>query len=122
MKIKEIFENDDHELEDDNYDYELDYDDDDDVNAFYVAFYDDDEDKGWIGLVVREGSRWREKKYKGQPDYNWGTGYMGHLSPDDIMSWIHKDYSRKYYIDGPFFDPEEAENWLSREFGVSIKK
>jgi hypothetical protein len=92
-------------------------DDDDDVNTFYVVFYEDG--RSWIGKVTKEnGNKWREKKYKGEPHYNWGTTYMGYLVPDQVMTWIHKDYDDDgVEIKGPFLDPEEAEEYVKYRWG-----
>jgi hypothetical protein len=94
-------------------------DDDDDVNTFYVAFYEEEDGRSWIGKVTKEdGNKWYEKKYKGRPHYNWGSTYMGYLTPDQVMTWIHKDYDDDgVEIKGPFFDPEEAEEYVKDNWG-----
>jgi hypothetical protein len=101
--------------------------DDEDTNedTFYVAFYEEDEERSWIGIVTRAGGgKWHEKSFKGKPDYRWGQSYMSYLTPSDVMSWIYKDYSRGVEIEGPFFDGKEAiehvkHNWGKIEEGLS---
>lgn len=91
---------------------------DEEVKQFYVAFYDEDEESSWIGLISREGGgKWHEHPYKGNADYRWGQSYMSYLSPNDIMSWIHKDYHRGIEIEGPFFTAQEAEQFVKRNWG-----
>lgn len=84
---------------------------------FYVAFYDEDEDRAWIGMVIKDENRWVEKKFKGEPEYRWGQRYMSYLSPDEVMSWIHKDYGRGMEIKGPFMDENEAIDYVEDHWG-----
>ena len=82
-------------------------------DKFYVAFYDEDENTSWIGKVYKDGGKWHEERYRGEPDYKWGGGrYMSYLTPADVMSWIHKDYSRHMEVEGPFNTPQEAEEYI----------
>lgn len=88
-------------------------------DKFFVAFYEEDEERSWIGLVTKEGGgKWHEKQFKGKPDYRWGQTYMSYLSPDDIMTWIHKDYRRVTEIEGPFYDSKEAEQYVKSNWGT----
>jgi hypothetical protein len=106
------------EAEKDYEETDEDGDDEDDQQKFYVAFYDEDEERSWIGLVTKEGGgKWHEKQYKGKPEYRWGQTYMSYLKPDDIMSWIHKDYRRGIDIEGPFYDAKEAEHHVTSNWG-----
>ena len=108
---------------DDMYDGEDDTDEDEDPDTFYVAFYDEDEERSWIGMVTREGGgKWHEKRYKGEAHYRWGQSYMSYLSAHDIMSWIHKDYRRGMEIEGPFFDAKEAEEYVNHNWGNLEKR
>lgn len=108
---------------DDMYDGEDDADEDEDPDTFYVAFYDEDEERSWIGMVTKEGGgKWHEKRYKGEEDYRWGQSYMSYLSAHDIMSWIHKDYRRGMDIEGPFFDAQEAEEYVTHNWGNLEKR
>ncbi len=90
---------------------------DDGPQEFYVAFYDKDEDRAWIGMVIKDENRWVEKKFKGEPEYRWGQRYMSYLSPDEVMSWIHKDYGRGMEIKGPFMDENEAIDYVEDHWG-----
>lgn len=80
----------DYEDEDDNYDGE-----------FYIVI-----NGSFIGKLTKEGSKWVESAVKGEAPYNWGTRYMGYLTPEDVMSWIRKDYRQE--VDGPFYSKEDA--------------
>lgn len=91
---------------------------DSDTADFYVAFYDEDENSSWIGKVTQAGSsKWVEKPFKGKPDYRWGQTYMSYLSPNDVMTWIRKDYGRGMEIEGPFSDPQQAIDYVKHNFG-----
>jgi len=91
---------------------------DSDANKFYVAFYDNAEERSWIGVISKEhGGKWHEKSFKGKPELRWGQTYMSYLTPDDIMNWIHKDYHRGIEIEGPFFDAHEAEEHVKQNWG-----
>lgn len=99
---------------------DMDEEDEDDKEAgtFYIAFYETDEERSWIGKVSKEhGGKWHEKAYKGKADLRWGQTYMSYLSPKDIMSWIHKDYGRHIEIEGPFYDAEDAETYVKHNWG-----
>ena len=90
-----------------------------DEDTFYVAFYDEDEERSWIGEVTKAGGgKWHEKTFKGKPDYRWGQSYMSYLTPHDIMSWINKDYGRNLEIEGPYFDPDEAIEHVKHNWGT----
>ena len=84
---------------------------------FYVAFYDKEAQRPWVGKVEKIESKWHEKPFKGKPSPKWGGTYMGYLQHDDIMSWIKKDYDGHCEIAGPFDSAEEAEKFVEREFG-----
>lgn len=100
-------------------DEDEDKDDDDEQDTFYIAFYDEDEERSWIGTISKEGGgKWHEHPHKGKPDYRWGQSYMSYLKPSDIMTWIHKDYSRNVEIEGPFFDEHEAEQHVKINWGT----
>ncbi len=88
------------------------------ANKFYVAFYDQDEERSWIGTVTREhGGKWHEKIFKGKPEFRWGTTYPAFMSPDDIMKWLMRDYGRRFEIEGPFYDSQEAQEHVSHNWG-----
>ena len=91
-------------------------------NKFWVVFYDEREERAWIGLVTKEGGgKWHEKAYKGKPEYRWGQSYMSYLSPDQVMQWIHKDYGRSMEIEGPYETAQEAEQFATHNYG-SVKE
>jgi len=84
-------------------------DDDGDVSSFFVTISDRDSGEKFVGQVSIEGSRWVEKTVSGNPPYKWpGGNYMSYLSPEDVMQWIRKDYSRGYDVEGPIYDRNEA--------------
>lgn len=87
-------------------------------NKFYLAFYDHDEERAWIGLVSKEhGGKWHEKPYKGKPEYRWGHAYEAFLTPDDIRDTIGRSYPRSIEIEGPFFNSTEAEEHVAHNWG-----
>jgi hypothetical protein len=95
---------------------EEDYDEEDDEDqSFYVVLADEDGEV-FVGSISKEDGRWRERRVSGKAPYGWsGSNYMSYLKPNDIMSWIRKDYERNYVIKGPFFDEESlhaATSWL----------
>lgn len=98
-----------------------DYDDDEEMvddDTFYVAIYDEDENKTFVGGVQKQEGRWREFRVAGEEPYKWGGArYMSYLTPDQIMSWIYKDYDRSYEVKGPFSSKEEAVRWAEHNFG-----
>jgi len=82
-------------------------DEEDEANGFYVVIAS--ETNGvFIGQVIKDGSKWREMGGVGKQPYSWGGNYMGYLSPDDVISWIRKDY-RNAEVDGPFSSEDEAQ-------------
>jgi hypothetical protein len=95
---------------------EEDYDEEDEEDqSFYVVLADEDGEV-FVGSISKEDGRWRERRVSGKAPYGWsGSNYMSYLKPNDIMSWIRKDYERNYVIKGPFFDEESlhaATSWL----------
>lgn len=93
-------------------------DEQDEQHTFYVAFYDEDEHTSWIGCVTKEdGGKWHEEAEKGKPDSRWGTSYMSYLTPQQVMQWINKDYSRGMDVEGPFDTVEDAEEHIRHNWG-----
>lgn len=90
-----------------------DYEEDEEVNEFYVVLASGD-GEAFVGKLVK-GPKWREVSVAGRAPYNWGTSYMSYLKPDDVMSWIHKDYNR-YDVEGPFYDKSEAMS-VAQQYG-----
>lgn len=90
------------------YDEEDDYEEEEDEGFF--VFIGDEENGGFIGMLVKEDGKWRERTYKGNAPHNWGGTYMGYLTPQDVMNWIYKDYGRQYEdIRGPMSEDEANE-------------
>lgn len=107
------------ELDEADYDDEDDYDDDydeDKANGFFVCI-GSEEGGGFVGMVTKDGGRWRETKIAGNAPYNWGGGYMSYLTPDDVMQHIRNDY-RRSDVEGPFYDQEEAMEYARMQYGL----
>ncbi len=94
--------------------YDDDYEDED--QGFFVALGSED-DGGFVGMVTKDGGKWRESRVSGKAPYNWGGSYMGYLTPDDVMSWIRKDYGH-YDVKGPFSSEEEAREYAEMQYGL----
>ena len=93
------------------------YDEDEDSEqGFFVALGSED-DGGFVGMIVKDGGKWREVQVSGNAPYNWGGSYMGYLQPEDVMSWIRRDY-RNSDVAGPFSDEESAMEYASRQYGL----
>ncbi len=97
--------------------------DDDDIEI-YAAFYDEEEHKGWVGKLRKSEqdgrTKWREVELKDEKTHsNWGgMSYMSYLSPKHLMSWLEKDYGRKYEVRGPFESRAEAREFMKRKFSL----
>lgn len=90
-----------------------------DPKKFYVAFYNKDEERSWLGIVSREaGGKWHEKKHVGRPDGKWGKDHDKFLTPDDIMSEIKQHYPRNVDVEGPFFKDTEARDYIDQHWGA----
>ena len=97
------------------FDHEFDDEESEDRGFFVVVA---SENSGaFIGMVTKEGSKWRERAIGGKPPYNWGTSYMGYLTPDDVMQWIKKDYGRRADVSGPYYSEEEAREFAEYNYG-----
>ena len=86
------------------------------VDTFWIVGWNDEESKAWVGEVTqRDSPKWVETASKGAPPSNWGgKRYMSYLSPDEVMSWLHRDYDE---VEGPFFDEDEAIEHAEHKFG-----
>lgn len=85
------------------------------INAFFVAGWNEEASKSWIGKVSKSEGKWVETSAEGAEPDNWGgKRYMSYLTPDDVMGWLSKDYDE---VDGPFFDKEEAIEHAEHKFG-----
>jgi hypothetical protein len=86
------------------------------VDTFWVVGWNDEESKAWVGEVTqRDSPKWVETASKGAAPSDWGgKRYMSYLSPDEVMSWLHRDYDE---VEGPFFDEDEAIEHAEHKFG-----
>lgn len=84
--------------------------------GFFVCI--GDEDGGFIGMVTKDGGKWREVKVAGNAPYNWGGTYMSYLSPQDVMQHIRNDYGRHADVKGPFSDEESAVEYAQMQYGL----
>lgn len=98
----------DNDLEESDYDDEDDEDDSAVDQGFFVIL-DNEQGDPFVGVVAKDGGKWREiGGTGGSTPYNWGGTYMGYLDPQDVMTWIRRDYERHYQVHGPYFDEHEA--------------
>lgn len=114
-KKKDKAELDEADYDDEDDDYDDDY-DEDKANGFFVCI-GSEEGGGFVGMVTKDGGRWRETKIAGNAPYNWGGGYMSYLTPDDVMQHIRNDY-RRSDVAGPFYDQEEAMEYARMQYGL----
>lgn len=85
------------------------------VEDFFVAGWNEDAGRSWVGEVSKVNGKWVESSTKGAAPDNWGgKRYMSYLSPDEVMSWLSKDYDE---VDGPFFDEQEAIDHAKHRYG-----
>lgn len=103
------------DLSESDYEDEDDY-NEDEANGFFVCIGSEDEG-GFVGLVTKDGGKWRESTIAGNPPYNWGGGYMSYLTPDDVMQHIRNDY-RRSDVEGPFYDEDEAMEYARMQYGL----
>lgn len=102
----------------DQYDLGTDDDDyEDQDEGFYVCIGSEDQG-GFVGMVIKDGGKWREVSVAGTAPHNWGSGYMGYLSPEDVMQWLRKDYGRYSEVEGPFDDEESAREYASQQYSL----
>ena len=92
-------------------------DEDEDMDEGFFVCIGDEEDGGFVGMLTKEGGRWREVAISGTTPYKWGTGYMSYLSSDDIMQHIRNDF-RHSDVAGPFSDEQDAIEYASRQYGL----
>lgn len=101
----------DNDLEESDYeDYDdEDYEEESAPDQGFFVILDDEESTPFVGVVAKDGGKWREiGGTGGETPYNWGGTYMGYLDPEDVMTWIRRDYEKRYQVHGPFFDEHEA--------------
>ncbi len=92
-------------------------DEDEDMDEGFFVCIGDEEDGGFVGMLTKEGGRWREVAISGTTPYKWGTGYMSYLTSDDIMQHIRNDF-RHSDVAGPFSDEQDAIEYASRQYGL----
>ncbi len=81
-------------------------DEDNDSDVIYAIVTSDDKES--LVKVSKEGGEWGEELLGGPEPYGFGgKRYMSYLKPDDIMSWLRKDYE-----DVRAITEEEADEWL----------
>ena len=85
--------------------------------GFFVCIGSEDEG-GFIGMVTKDGGKWREVALKGNAPYNWGGSYMSYLSPQDVMQHIRNDYGRHADVKGPFADEESAVEYAQMNYDL----
>ena len=102
----------------DQYDLDTDEDDYEDSNeGFYVCIGSEDEG-GFVGMVYKDGGKWREQAVSGNAPYNWGGSYMSYLTPQDVMQHIRNDYGRHAEVEGPFTDEEQAVEYARMQYDL----
>ena len=85
--------------------------------GFFVAIGSEDEG-GFVGMVYKDGGKWRESAVSGNAPYNWGGSYMSYLTPDDVMQHIRNDYGRHSQVKGPFSTEEAAMQYAQNHFDL----
>lgn len=91
--------------------------DDDGVaeDGFFVVIANEN-DGVFIGMVTKDGGRWRESEVAGDAPSSWGGNYMSYLTPDDVMQHIRNDYSRHSQVKGPFYSEDQATQYAEQHF------
>jgi len=92
--------------------------DDDGVaeGGFFVVIASE-HDGAFVGMVTKDGGRWRESAVAGDAPGNWGGNYMSYLTPDDVMQHIRNDY-RRSQVKGPFYAEDQAMEYAQRHFDL----
>ena len=96
------------------------YEDDDEEQqdeGFFVAIGSEDEG-AFVGMVTKDGGKWRESTVSGNAPYGWGGNYMSYLTPDDVMQHIRNDYGRHSQVKGPFSSEEAAMQYAQNHFDL----
>jgi hypothetical protein len=88
---------------------------DDASEQFFVAIRDGQD--YWVGSLEKEDGKWYESTVFGNSAHGFGgKNYMGYLTRDDIMTWLHKDYRD---VRGPFDNEYDAEKAMDEMSGNS---
>ena len=85
--------------------------------GFFVVIANEN-DGAFVGMVNKDGGKWRETDVAGEAPRNWGGNYMSYLTPADIMQHIRNDYSRGSQVQGPFDTEEEAVTYAQTHFDL----
>lgn len=73
-------------------------------------------DGAFVGMVYKDGGKWRESAVAGDAPHNWGGNYMSYLTTDDVMQHIRNDYSRGSEVKGPFYAEDEAMQYAQNHY------
>jgi hypothetical protein len=85
--------------------------------GFFVVIANENEG-AFVGMISKDGGKWRETDVAGNAPRNWGGNYMSYLTTDDIMQHIRNDYSRGSQVKGPFDTEEEAISYAQSHFDL----
>ena len=84
--------------------------------GFFVAI-GNERDGGFVGMINKDGGKWRETAIDGDPPHNWGGSYMSYLTTQDVMQHIKNDY-RHSDVGGPFDSEEKAKEYAYTNYGL----
>lgn len=84
--------------------------------GFFVAI-GNERDGGFVGMINKDGGKWRETAIDGDPPHNWGGSYMSYLTTQDVMHHIKNDY-RNSDVGGPFDSEEKAKEYAYTNYGL----
>ena len=84
--------------------------------GFFVAI-GNERDGGFVGMINKDGGKWRETAIDGNPPHNWGGSYMSYLTTQDVMQHIKNDY-RHSDVGGPFDSEEKAKEYAYTNYGL----
>lgn len=85
--------------------------------GFFVVIASENEG-AFVGMINKDGGRWRETAIDGNPPGNWGGAYMSYLTPEDVMQHIRNDYRRGYEVKGPFDEESEAVEYARSHYDL----
>jgi hypothetical protein len=93
-------------------------DEDEVVDDVFFVVIANENDGAFVGMVTKDGGRWRESDIAGEAPSNWGGNYMSYLTPDDVMQHIRNDYGRHSQVEGPFYAEDEAMDYARNHFDL----
>jgi len=85
--------------------------------GFFVAIGSED-DGAFVGMITKDGGKWRETEITGNAPYGWGGSYMSYLSSEDVMQHLRNDYGRHAQVKGPFSTEEAAMQYAQSHFDL----